>query len=114
MRFNSPVLLNAVAATANANGPAAAVESAFGGSVQVVSTTGAAGAVKLQGSNDPVTPGRDPTNWTDITGATVTVSGANSYLIDGLTIQYNHLRAVWTNSTSTGGTVTARGKFNGF
>lgn len=112
MKVNRSVLLNAIPATANLTGAAFEVLSAFGGSVQVIGTTGAAGTVQIQSSNDADTS--TPTNWTNIAGAVVTVAGANTYLIDGLTMQYEWIRAVWTNSGSAGGTVTANAKLNGF
>jgi len=70
-------------------------------SAQVVITGTAAGAVKLQASNDAPTSGA-VSNWSDISGATVSVSGAGAYLIPELDVCYNHLQAVFTRSSGTG------------
>ena len=75
MRFyNEPVISAANAAT-NQNSIAVDSKLCRFASLQVVTTSTAAGTVKLQVSNDE---GTTPTNWNDLTGATVSVSGAGA------------------------------------
>lgn len=78
------------------------------GSVQVVST-GAVGTAKLQASNDK----KNPTNWTDISGATVSVTGAGTFLIPKMDLCYRFIQLVYTNSSGTG-SVTANFQGIGF
>lgn len=67
-------------------------------SLQLVATGAAAGTLKVQASNDnPQTPG-NPVNFTDISGASVAVSGAGSYLIPQTDLCYEFIRAVYTNT----------------
>jgi hypothetical protein len=76
-------------------------------SVQVVTTSTIAGAVKLQFSNDPQNVAGYPVNWSDIAGATVTLSGsAGVFHIPKTEICYNYMRVVFTKSGGSG-TVTA-------
>lgn len=68
-------------------------------SAQLIGTGSAAGTMKLQASNDnPLSGGNVPTNWNDIPSATVSVSGAGSYLIPKTDICYEYVRVVYTNS----------------
>jgi len=75
-------------------------------SVQVIMTgTSPTGIVKVQASNDPGNPvngGSDPTNWTDISGAYVSVSAATTYLIPKLETTYAWVRLVYTQTSGTG------------
>lgn len=77
-------------------------------SLQAVSVgAGNLGAIKLQFSDDE----SNPTNWSDITGKTVSVSGAGVIAIEAFDICYEWIRAVYTDSgTSGGGTIAARAK----
>lgn len=72
----------------------------FSCSVQLAATgAGAAGTLKIQASNDhPVAANTVPTNWSDITGASVSVSGAGAYLIPKTDLCYEYIRLVYTNS----------------
>lgn len=118
MRINNADLFVAQDATASVNSRAIDVSSAFGGSVQIVATGTVSGTLKLQASNDTARKGDGtvtPTNWTDIPGATWTVAAAGVFLIDGLSLQYMAIRAVWTNSASAAGAkVSAKAKMNGY
>lgn len=73
-------------------------------SAQVATTGGAAGTLKIQVSNDemPITPipgsGWTPTNWSDLSGASVAVSGAAAFLIPKTDCCYQYVRLVYTNS----------------
>ena len=73
-------------------------------SVQITATTGASGTLKLQVSNDD-TPGQLPVNFSDISGASVTVTGAGAFLIPKLDLCYEFVRLVYTNTGT--GTITA-------
>lgn len=76
-------------------------------SVQFNATGSAAGTGKLQASNDVPADGV-PTHWVDIASATVSISGAGSYLIPKTDISYQWVRVVYTNSGT--GTIGARFK----
>lgn len=70
----------------------------------------AAGTLKVQASNDPCPYGNQaknftPTNWTDVSGATATVTAGGSVLIPLTTVNYRWLRLVWT-PTGGAGTLT--------
>lgn len=68
-------------------------------SAQIAATGSAAGTMKLQASNDDPTQGNvTPTNWSDISGATVSVSGAGAFLIPKTDLCYQYIRIVYTNS----------------
>lgn len=69
-------------------------------SAQLVATGSAAGTLKLQFSNDVVPTPVAPTNWNDITDATVSVAGIGSYGIEKTELCYNYIRAVYTDSSS--------------
>lgn len=76
-------------------------------SVQFNVTGSAAGTGKLQGSNDVPAVGA-PTHWSDIPSATISVSGAGSFLIPKTDLCYQWVRVVYTNTGT--GTVEARFK----
>lgn len=81
-------------------------------SVQVIATGTIAGAVKLQFSNDAQGVAGLPTNWSDISGATVTLTGtAGVFSIPKTEICYNFMRVVLTVS---GGTGTATANYHSF
>ena len=66
--------------------------------------------MKLQASNDEQPDLRNagwvPTNWSDISGATVAISGAGAFLIPKTDLCYQWVRVVYTNSGT--GTQTRR------
>ena len=69
------------------------------------------GTVKLQASNDisnafPV-GNYDPTNWVDVPLAEVSVSANGIYVIPTTGLSYGFVRAVWTHTSGSGGTVMA-------
>jgi hypothetical protein len=73
----------------------------FAASAQITSVgAGAAGTLKMQASNDDPLAPNQPTNWSDISGASVAVSGAGSFLIPKLDLCYQWVRLVYTNSGS--------------
>jgi hypothetical protein len=74
--------------------------------VSVQATQGdssAAGTVKLQASNDFSQAANignfQPTNWSDIPGATATVTAGATVLIPYTQLSYGWIRAVWTETT---------------
>jgi hypothetical protein len=112
MRPINETALNAVTATTNSTPLKTGFQISC--SVQAVGTSTLAGAVKLQGSNDPAgTPG-GPVNWNDIPSATVTLTGtAGAFLIPKTDLCYEWVRVVFTASGGAG-TVTAQYKGYGF
>jgi len=104
--FNEPIL-NAADASTNQNSQIVKSENLHLASLHVIMTGTAAGTVKFQASNDEPMNGTNPSNWVDISGATVSVSAAGQFLIPKLDVCYNYLRAVYTFSSGTG-TVTAK------
>jgi hypothetical protein len=80
-------------------------------SIHAVVTGTAAGTLKVQVSNDP--PGNAVTNWVDLSGASVSTSGAGNYLIPKFDVSYEWIQLVYTKSSGTG-TLTATIKTIGF
>lgn len=74
----------------------------------VVGGASAAGTMKLQVSNDYVDNPQvvAPSNWSDVTGASVSVSGAGVYLIPKTEVCYNWARFVFTSSVAGQQTIT--------
>ena len=74
----------------------------FACSVQIATTgSGAAGTLVLQASNDDSNASNFvPTNWAAVPTASVSVSGAGSFLIPKLDVCYQWLRVVYTNTGS--------------
>lgn len=67
----------------------------------------AAGTLKLQASNDHSAAGNlagafVPTNWVDISGATVTIVAGASVLIPKTEVCYNYIRLVFTRTGGAG------------
>jgi hypothetical protein len=95
------------AVTTTANGTAIPTYLVYGASCQAVATGTIAGTLKLQVSNDPASGNVTPTNWTDLSGATVPITGtAGTFLIPYQQLCYQWVRAVFTASGGTG-TLTA-------
>lgn len=104
--YNEPII-NAADASTNQTSILVKSENLHLASLHVITTGTAVGSVKLQASNDEPANNVAPNNWADITGATVAISGAGSYLIPNLDICYNYVRAVYTFTSGTG-TVSAK------
>jgi hypothetical protein len=104
--FNEPIL-NAADASVNQNSIIVDAQNLHLASLHVTMTGTAAGTVKFQASNDEPRNGTAPSNWVDISGATVSVSAAGQFLIPKLDVCYNFMRAVYTFTSGTG-TVTAK------
>lgn len=110
----APIVAIASQAAATVNGTAIPAQDLLYVSAQAVSTGGAAGTLKFQASNDnPVSgSGQVPTNWSDIASASVAVSGAGSFLIPSLSLCYQWIRVVYTNTGT--GTIACMVKIIGF
>lgn len=101
----TPIIAIPTQTAATITSAAIPVGNAFSCSLQVNSTGAAAGTAVIQASNDHI-PGdfatlQAPTNWTAITGITVTVTTAGSVLIPKFDLSYQYIRVVYTN-TGTG------------
>ncbi len=104
--YVTKLMLNAV--TDTANGAALDAARMIAVSAMVISTGTITGSVKLQASNDiPPAEGNPsqfvPTNWVDISGASVTLTAGTVQLIPKTETCYRWVRAV---ATKTGGTGT--------
>lgn len=84
-------------AYSNANGASIITEQTYALSAQLVATGTAAGTFKLQACNDLPSP-LSPANWVDISGATVSVAGAGSYLVPYTSVSYQWTRAVFVTT----------------
>lgn len=100
-------VIDAVAVTTNS----AAIDASnmWSVSLQAVATGSAAGSAKLQASNDsPIgSAGQNggtwaPTNWSDISGATVALNGVTPVIIPKTDVCYQFIRVVMTISGGTG------------
>jgi hypothetical protein len=94
------------------------ISSVVAASAQVVMTGTAAGTVKIQVSNDApnsteVSGVPNVTNWSDVSGASVNVSGAGTYLIPVINISYQYMQIVYTKGSGTG-TITVNVKTIGY
>ena len=69
------------------------------------------GTLKLQFSNDNPTSGT-PTNWSDVTNATVSTTNNGVYAIQPALVCGQWVRFVYTNASGSG-TITARYKASG-
>jgi hypothetical protein len=100
MRQTDFVAFSGVNAASNQNSSPMDSSSVTALSVQAVSTGTAAGTLQVQVSNDP--PGVTPTNWSNLSGASVSISGAAVYLIPFVNIAYQWVRLSYTASSGTG------------
>lgn len=96
--------------TTSFNGPAILCDQLFALSAQIIAGGTLVGSLKLQGSNDApvnVPGGAAPTatNWSDISGASVSVSSAGVFLIPKTEICYQYIRLVWTRDSGSGNVV---------
>lgn len=94
--MNSPSILalNALSAASNQNSAAIDASYLVECSLQGVVTTTALGTLKLQCSNER----SSPTHWSNISGATVSVTGAGNFIIPKIEVSYQWLRAVYTDT----------------
>jgi hypothetical protein len=103
-------VLNAADASVDQTGAWIQAENLFAASAQAVITGTSTGTLKFQFSNDITnqqTPPADPTNASDITGATVAVAGAGVVAIPKFDLCYNWIRLVYVKTNGAAGTITA-------
>lgn len=118
MRYLNDKMFDA-AANASANSSPIDASAMVGFSVQASFTdAAAAGTLKVQFSNDHYGSGNlpfdfTPTNWSDITGASVVVAAGAVSAILFTNVSYQWLRLVWTR-TAGAGTFTATLKSIGY
>ncbi len=100
---NNPVIAAGVNYSTNTSSAICINQDFYISAQAVVTGSGAAGTLKLQVSNDPVQSPQlsSPTNWSDISGASVAISGAGVILIPKTEICYNWARFV-TSTTAAG------------
>jgi hypothetical protein len=116
MRNENVVNINAADASIDQNGTVVSGAQLFALSMQAVSTGTATGTVKIQFSNDVVNPTNVPvpTNWSDLTSQTVAIGAASTVFLVRFDVCYAWLRAVYTHSNGSPGTITVtlcRGSF---
>jgi Flp pilus assembly protein TadG len=102
--YNYPILSN-VAMNANSNSAPLELYHMYGFCIQVVITNIPNGTLKLQASADPFNNQGTVTNWTDISGSTISVTTAGTQMWNVFDAMYNWVRIVYTDSS--GGTSTA-------
>lgn len=107
MKFTQVPAITVQSGAGNVSSAAIRADQVFAVSAQAIATSTLNGSVKLQVSNDPVdnsmgNTGKAPTNWNDVSGATVTINAASSFLVPKTEICANWYRWVWTNSSGTG------------
>lgn len=108
MKSNTIVALNAADASADASyvwNTASVIQA----SLQCVVTGASTGTLKLQFSNDvtdPTSPnGTAPSNWTDISGASITVAAAGVTGLPKMDLAYGWIKVVWTKNNGSAGTI---------
>lgn len=110
-------VLAAADASVNQAGAALNTTNVFSISMQAVNTGSSTGALKLQFSNDivnPSIPAAAPTNWSDISGATVTVDSAAVFAIPKTDLCYEWVRVVYTKNNGSAGTISVNVKTLGY
>lgn len=108
MRSATIKAISVASAADNINGAAIKMDQNFVFSAVVVMTGSSTGTLKLQYSNDipnQVVQGWAPTNWVDITGATVTMGAAETKGIQKTEICCAWIRPVWTKDNGSAGTI---------
>lgn len=112
MKYTRVVAFNAVDGSQNQTSSAMDAKNFVYMTVHNSSTSTAAGAVKVQGSNDLPTTG-NPSNWVDIASQTVNVTAASQTTIPTFIPNFMWVRLVYTFSSGTG-TVTSQVKLTGW
>lgn len=112
MRVSNDVIIDAGDMSGDLTSSVISLDQVYGYSVQAVFTGSPNGTLKLQCSDDPGSAERAPlgsgvTNWTDITGATFSITGAGDATFNVNLAFYKWARLVYTR-TSGSGSLTAR------
>lgn len=100
-------------AAATVNGQAIISQNIFAASASIVCTGAAAGTLQFQACNDDTQgpSNTSPTNWVNISGESVVVAGAGTYLIPKFDVCYEFIRVTYTNTGT--GTISANIKMLG-
>lgn len=106
MRYSNETLINAVTANATTNTAAIDARQVLCVSAQIVSTAAGTGTLKLQVSNDHFGNVGNPTNWSDVTSATVSITAAGVFYIQKTEICAEYARLVYTDTTALVQTIT--------
>lgn len=118
MRILNETLLTAGDASGSLTSGPLLLAYAFGYAVQGTFTGTPAGTFLLQGSNDPVPNAQfvetAPTNWSVIAGSSTAISTSGTVLINAQGTYYNWVRAVFTATGGSAGTLTVIGNTKGF
>lgn len=109
-------IFNAEEVDASINGSAIDASNLYSVSVQAIATGAMdSSTVKIQVSNDSPIGNQGfsssvwtPTNWADLTNATVTMTAAGNYLIPKTDLCYQFIRIVYTAVGSPAGTLTVK------
>lgn len=105
MKIYNKVLSTAQALNTNVITEALPLEHIYGYAVQVNCVGTPNGTFKLQASTDETTP----TNWTDITGSSVSATTLNfSFLWNVTDVMYSHVRVVFTDASAGASAAVAR------
>lgn len=109
MKYLSQQNIAATSITPSFNGPAIDTSQILQISLQAIVTgSSPTGTIKIQASNDICTTANlpaasfTPTNWTDISGATVSYSAVGAVIIPKLDLCYRFIRIVNTFTSGTG------------
>jgi hypothetical protein len=113
MIYINEAVLNGINAANSANSNSLDASQLLQASAQVVCSATATGTVKFQASNDYGNSlnGTVPTNWSDISGQSVTLAGGTVYLIPKFDICYKWLRIAYVGGGT--GTVSVSIKVHG-
>lgn len=104
MKTNDLLIINAAVMNANLASTPVPLLDIYGFAIQAVYTGTPTGTLKLQCSCDPfknngITPPA-PTNWTDVTDSSTSISSAGSYVWNVTGAFYNFVRVVYTDGSS--------------
>lgn len=103
--LNKGITFDDVALTAGRTTEAISVTHMAQFAVQVSVTGTATGTLKIQASCDEL----EPSNWTDLSGASASLSGAAAtVLINVVDAGYNWVRVVYAHTSGTGTVTSAR------
>jgi hypothetical protein len=103
MRFVRDAVITTQSAAGNLTSIVVDANQLLSISAQAIATGTIAGTLKMQVSNDLVTtPATPPTNWTDVSGVSVAISGAGTALIPKTDLTYRWIRFVYTATSGTG------------
>lgn len=110
--INIPIVTNAsMAITINVQSGTSVpvnVDECVSFSIQAIYTGSPLGTIKIQCSNDSVSPVNGiPTNWTDVTDSAAGISAAGTYVLNVEFPAYSWIQLVYT-PTSGSGTMNAR------